>query len=323
MFSGWDPDEGRPTTSRPGSTRAWRAASARAARGGRSAGEQAGHGGQAARSRTAIRPSEIPLSKIRAASSRSSSGTSPLHAGDGREGLRHAGRPSSSGRDAARNSGRERTPRSATRSAGPSTPPASRTSAPRRSSSCCWATWAVPAAASWRCAAMPRSRARPTSRRSTTSSRATSRCRTARPQTWPTYIDRTRPTATGQHTPTWSACSRRGTAMPRPGERLLLRYLPRIDGDHSHLRQLRGMPRGNQRASWRWARTRPSVRPNHACTARRWRKLDGLVVRDLYETETATFWKGLAGDPPGQAEPRRSHRGVLPPAVASPSGRHP
>jgi formate dehydrogenase major subunit len=47
-----------------------------------------------------------------------------------------------------------------------------------RSSSCCSATSAGPAAASWRCAATRRSRARPTSRRSTTSCPATSRCRT-------------------------------------------------------------------------------------------------------------------------------------------------
>ena len=69
-------------------------------------------------------------------------------------------------------------PPSATRSAGRSTPSACSTSARPRSSSCCSATSAGPAAASWRCAATPRSRARPTSRRSTTSCPATSRCRT-------------------------------------------------------------------------------------------------------------------------------------------------
>ena len=67
--------------------------------------------------------------------------------------------------------------RSATRSAGRSTRPACRSSAPRRSCSCCSATSDVPAAASWRCAATRRSRARPTSRRSTTSCPATCRCR--------------------------------------------------------------------------------------------------------------------------------------------------
>ena len=52
------------------------------------------------------------------------------------------------------------------------------TSAPPRSSSCCSATSAGRAAASWRCAATRRSRARRTSRRSTTSCPATCRCRT-------------------------------------------------------------------------------------------------------------------------------------------------
>ena len=65
---------------------------------------------------------------------------------------------------------------SATPSAGRSTPSACSTSAPPRSSSCCWATSGARAAASWPCAATRRSRARPTSRRSTTSCPATCRC---------------------------------------------------------------------------------------------------------------------------------------------------
>ena len=79
---------------------------------------------------------------------------------------------------------------SPTPSAGPSTRSACSTSAPRRSSSCCWATSGAPAAASSRCAATRRSRARPTSRRSSTSCPATCRCR--------------RPRATRRSTPTSS-----------------------------------------------------------------------------------------------------------------------
>ena len=59
--------------------------------------------------------------------------------------------------------------RSSTRSAGRSTPSARRSSAPRRSCSCCWATSAAPAAASTRCAATRTSRARPTWPASSTS----------------------------------------------------------------------------------------------------------------------------------------------------------
>ena len=54
-------------------------------------------------------------------------------------------------------------PPGSTRSAGPSTPPACSTSGPRPSCRCCSATWAGPAAASWRCAGTPASRAPPTS----------------------------------------------------------------------------------------------------------------------------------------------------------------
>ena len=95
----------------------------------------------------------------------------PLHARDGRAGLRRAAREADPGRRDAVPQLRAASARarSATRSAGPSTRTASRTSAPPRSSSCCSATSGAPAAASSRCAATPTSRARPTSRRSTTS----------------------------------------------------------------------------------------------------------------------------------------------------------
>ena len=103
-----------------------------------------------------------------------------LHAGDGRA-ASAAFRASAFLRVAdaftAAPRARRRPARSATRSAGRSTRPACRSSAPPRSCSCCSATSAVPAAASWRCAATPRSRARPTSRRSTTSCPAICRCR--------------------------------------------------------------------------------------------------------------------------------------------------
>ena len=107
-----------------------------------------------------------------------------LHAGDGRGGLRHRRRSSSSlsPRPGPRTPAGSGPPRSSTRSAGPSTPSACSTSGPRRSSSCCWATWAARAAGSWRCAGTPASRAPPTSRRCSTCCPATWRCR-ARPRT--------------------------------------------------------------------------------------------------------------------------------------------
>ena len=66
---------------------------------------------------------------------------------------------------------------SATRSAGRSTRSACSTSARPRSFSCCSATWAGPAAASWRCAGTPPFRAPPIFRRSTTCCPAICRCR--------------------------------------------------------------------------------------------------------------------------------------------------
>ena len=130
--------------------------------------------------------------------------------------------------------------RSATRSAGRSTPPACRSSAPRRSCSCCSATSAARAAASWRCAATRRSRARPTSRRSTTCCPATCRCRTRarRTRRSTSYIEQQR-----RRRPGWWAncdtyivsllkawCGDAATAENDFG----FGHLPRITGDHSH-----------------------------------------------------------------------------------------
>ncbi len=127
-----------------------------------------------------------------------------LHAGAGRGGLRRA---------------REDVPRGR-RGALPTRPAASarrdllrgrldaaldracRSSAPRRSCSCCSATSGGPAAASSRCAVTPRSRARPTSRRSTTCCPATSRCRSRRGATRSTSSSaRTRPDRAGGRVP--------------------------------------------------------------------------------------------------------------------------
>ena len=101
-----------------------------------------------------------------------------LHAGDGGRDLRHsAGAVPTSGRNAVRQFG----PRAdrgvlSTRWAGRSIPSACSTFAPPRSFSCCWGTWDVRAAASWRCAGTHRFRARPIFRRSTICCPAISPC---------------------------------------------------------------------------------------------------------------------------------------------------
>ncbi len=180
---GRDPRRAAPTTPRAGS---WRGATAR-------------------------RPTR--RSSIRAASSRSSSATSRATRRRWWSdicGVPQEHVPARWPRRCARTPAASAPRPSATPSAGRSTRSASSTSAPRRSSSCCWATSAARAAGSSPCAGTPRSRARPTSRRSTTSCPATSRCPTPhRHQTLSRLRggQRRRPAATGATwTPTSSAC---------------------------------------------------------------------------------------------------------------------
>ena len=128
-------------------------------------------------------------------------------------------------------------------SAGPSTPSACSTSAPARSSSCCSATWAGPAAASWRCAGTPASRARPTSRRCSTCCPATCRCRTtSSTRRFDDCVDSIaapgpegllgqRRRLHGQ--PAQGVLGRRATA----DNDFCFDYLPRITGDHGTYRR--------------------------------------------------------------------------------------
>ena len=130
--------------------------------------------------------------------------------------------------------------RSATRSAGRSTRSASRTSAPRRSSSCCSATSAAPAAASSPCAATPPSRARPTSRRSTTS--CPGYIPMPHPQAHATLDGLRRARTARARAPgaTLQSLHRQPAARPGAATRATAEndfcfdYLPRINGDHSH-----------------------------------------------------------------------------------------
>ena len=160
----------------------------------------------------------------RAASSRCSSGTTPATrpemvqadlrhpAGDVPRGLRGGHRQQRARPDHDAGS---------TRSAGRTTRSACSTSAARRSSSCCWATWAGPAAASWRCAGTPASRAPPTSRPCSTCCPATCRCprpASTTPSTTSSTASPARPEGLldQRPTPTRSACSRPGGATRPP-----------------------------------------------------------------------------------------------------------
>src|SRR5216684_655985 len=68
-------------------------------------------------------------------------------------------------------------------------------------------------------------------------------------------------------------------------------YLPKIVGDHSHLPMFVDMAHGVIKGFFAMGQN-PAVGGQNASFQRRaLAKLDWLVVRDLYETETASFWK--------------------------------
>ncbi len=137
MFSGWDEETGKPTTRRAGPTRTRRprpprasaAASRPTVRTARAAAVQRQPRGRHARASPLRHPDPAPALR-------------PLHAGDGRAGLRRlagavrARWPTRWWRTRAASA----RPPSSTPSAGPTTRRASSTSAPPRSCSCCSAT---------------------------------------------------------------------------------------------------------------------------------------------------------------------------------------
>ncbi len=68
-------------------------------------------------------------------------------------------------------------------------------------------------------------------------------------------------------------------------------FLPKIVGDHSHIPMFLQMARGEMQGFFALGQN-PAVGGQNASLQRKaLAKLDWLVVRDLYETETASFWK--------------------------------
>ncbi len=68
-------------------------------------------------------------------------------------------------------------------------------------------------------------------------------------------------------------------------------YLPKIIGDHSHMPMMVEMSKGTIKGFFAMGQN-PAVGGQNASFQRQaLAKLDWLVVRDLYETETASFWK--------------------------------
>ena len=223
----------------------------------------------------------------------------PLHPGDGGAGLRHpAGAVPGGGAGLdARTPAGSAPARWSTRWAGPSTASACSTSAPARSSSCCWATWAARAAASWRCAGTPASRARPTSRRCSTCCPATCRCRTT-----PT-TRRSTSGSTASATPAqkgfWGNADAYAVSLLKaywgdaatPENDFCYDYLPRLTGDHGTYQQVLNMIDGKIKGYFLLGQN-PAVGSAHGRAQRLgMANLDWLVVRDLFMIESATFWK--------------------------------
>jgi formate dehydrogenase major subunit len=68
-------------------------------------------------------------------------------------------------------------------------------------------------------------------------------------------------------------------------------WLPKITGDHSHLPMFVEMDKGNVKGMFALGQN-PAVGGQNASFQRRaLAKLEWLIVRDLFETETASFWK--------------------------------
>jgi formate dehydrogenase major subunit len=80
-------------------------------------------------------------------------------------------------------------------------------------------------------------------------------------------------------------------------------YLPRIIGDHSHIPMFVDMTKGTIKGFLAMGQN-PAVGGQNASYQRQaLAKLDWLVVRDLYETETASFWKDSPEVKSGKLKP--------------------
>ena len=90
-------------------------------------------------------------------------------------------------------------------------------------------------------------------------------------------------------------------------------FLPKIIGDHSHMPMFVEMHDGQHQGLLGHGPEPGRRRPERLFQRQALAKLDWLVVRDLYETETATFWKDSPEVHERQAQAAgHPDRGVLP-----------
>jgi formate dehydrogenase-N alpha subunit len=74
-------------------------------------------------------------------------------------------------------------------------------------------------------------------------------------------------------------------------------YLPKASGNHSHIAMFEAMDRGEVRGLMVFGQNPAVGGPNANLAHRAMDRLDWLVVAELWETETAAFWKRPGADP--------------------------
>jgi len=96
-------------------------------------------------------------------------------------------------------------------------------------------------------------------------------------------------------------------------------WLPKMVGDHSHIPMFIAMAEGTIKGFFAMGQNPAVGGQNSGYQRRALAKLDWMVVRDLYETETATFWKDSPEVRSGELKPEAIPTEVfLIPAAATP-----
>jgi formate dehydrogenase major subunit len=83
-----------------------------------------------------------------------------------------------------------------------------------------------------------------------------------------------------------------------PENDFAFKWLPRIDGDYSHLMFTQRMAEGNVKGFFLFGQNPAAGSMNAGLQRHALRQLDWLVVADWFETETAVFWKSDPKGPP-------------------------
>ena len=185
---------------------------------------------------------------------------------------------------------------------------ACRSFAQRRFCNCCWEILGGPAAEFWHCADTLRFRAQPIFPRSTTFCPGTCPCRFLRPtrRTLEKYIKK-HTTQDGL----WSNFDAYiisllkawyGDAATKEND-WGFDWLPRVTGDHSHFGYWLDMADGKMEGLFVMGQNPAVGAPNGRLQRKAHGKLKWLVVRDMVETETASFWKDSPEVERGELEP--------------------